>query len=298
MPKAISFGTRAEFDARLPGIYLDIPEAVYHRAPYCSKSGMQKALDESPAAVIYDRENPTAKTEATKQGNLIHTYVLREEDFSINYALFSGERRSNDKKAEWAELCEEYGENFVVRDKDYDVAVQTRERLLERPFSRQILTWPGALFEVTVLWFHEPTGLLCKSRLDIVLPTGEGWLIVDLKTARSAVKSKFSRQIAEYRYDAQAAMYIQALVYHGINVVGFGFLPVEKKGRLASAYYLITQSAIEAAWEDLQRGFDLWLRCEKSGEWPDHPEEFVTIDVPNFRTWEIRNNLSGEDEDE
>ena len=282
----IEFGTRLDFERGVPGIYRNIPESVYHKAPYCSGSQMQLMDEDCPEAVQYNREHPSVKSDATKLGALIHAYMLRPDDFSLNYAVFAGERRSNVKKEEWADLVSSYGDNYVVREKDVATAKEMQEALMSRPFARKLFEAPGER-ELSILWIHKPTGLLVKCRYDIL--THEGPMILDVKSSRGASRVSFKKSVGNYKYDCQAAIYLKAAEYHGLDVANIGFIPVEKKGRYASAYYLLTDTAIENGWLALQPMFDRWSVCQKSGIWSGHPERFQTLDVDNWRTYQILN---------
>lgn len=75
-----------------PGIYWNLPAAIYHDAPGLSNSGM-KSLDISPYrywqdSVRPDRE-PRTETPAMKLGTALHTAVLEEATFNDRYGTFA-----------------------------------------------------------------------------------------------------------------------------------------------------------------------------------------------------------------
>lgn len=295
----INFGTLAEFQAGKPGIYNNIPERIYHALRVASHSGAQKNHTSCPADVIDDWEDPLPKTDALKFGGLLHAYILEPEEYERNYKIFRGDLRSNAKKAEYAELVIEYGENYIAQEKHVLLCEQIREQLMDRTFARFLLEEAEGYTELTILWEFED--ILVKSRLDRVItdpvitdPIG-GVLVTDLKSTTDASEDGFAKSSAEFHYDTQAPTYREALAYHGIHAGQVGFIMVEKKPRFRSGYYTVPAETMADGWRTMQillRKFDANL---KAGVWPAHPEEFKEVDVRGWRKNEVRRLLESEE---
>lgn len=289
MLPSITFGTRAEFDDLVPGVYRNIPERAYHDVPIhvASKSRLWTLDEKNPRRVVHGYENrDQPKTPATKLGNAAHAYILEPDEYDRNYGVFRGDLRTNAAKARYAEMVLQYGENYVIRTNDLVTCEAMREACMDHADARDYLEQDGER-ELTILWIHEETGLLVKSRIDIY-PFRDR-LVVDLKTAKEAHRSGFKKAIGSYGYDEQAACYMKACQSVGLEARGTVFIAVEKEPPYDVYSWQLAGAAITDGWTNLQHKFAAYAECVNSGKWPGPPGRTQLIDVPHWRTQQIHN---------
>lgn len=123
--------------------------------------------------------------------------------------------------------------------------------------------------EVTVLGRIE--GIPFKARLDCVLVNPR--IVIDYKTVTSAAPDDFISQAANFRYDVQAALYldlIEAATRDKPRKVNtpwrFIFVAVEKKPPYAVATYLVDEWMGNAR-ITYQRDIETFLKCKESENW-------------------------------
>lgn len=63
------------------------------------------------------------------------------------------------------------------------------------------------LTEHSITFTDASTGLRCKQRRDIVVPSSTNALVIDIKTAEDPSETAFMKAMAKYNYDTQAAFY-------------------------------------------------------------------------------------------
>lgn len=284
----IQFGSRADFNAGKPGIYRDIPERVYHARLAFSKSIGSSILEGTPESALFKHGHPGAKSADTKFGNVAHAIALRPDDVEHNYAIFVGDRRSTAKKAEWDELVMLYGENYVVREADYQKAVDLVDEVRKKRGLFRKITKPreGRYFELTLLWLED--GVLCKGRLDIYDSATQ--MIFDPKFVKggAATPSGFQKHTGNFGYDAQGAWYLRGCAAVGLPVKTIVFVPVEKVEPFTTGYYDFDAESLEGGLEWLWPAFETFKECSTSGRWPGLPDKIVRIQTSYYRKNAIR----------
>ncbi len=140
----------------------------------------------------------------------------------------------------------------------------------------------AGLAEPSCLFTDAATGLVCKLRADLVVPTPGRYTIVDFKSTMAADWDHFALQCAVFDYDRQAAFYLDALAADRFLLVGvqkqapFHVFPVEVTpmmiaegrakyralltvlvpGREAEAFPFLDAAAVRAAVQTLGFGPD------------------------------------------
>ncbi len=93
------------------------------------------------------------------------------------------------------------------------------------PLFCQLLT--AGLAEEPHFWFDGPTGLPCKSRIDLRIP--DCGLIVDVKTTSARSQAEFVSNCYRYDYDRQAAYYLDGCQQAGESADRFLILGIQKQ---------------------------------------------------------------------
>lgn len=147
-------------------------------------------------------------------------------------------------------------------------------------FAVQLLD--GKLSQPTVCWKDRFHGVDCKARLDLLTQLGNRRVAVDLKTARAPGAADFSRAAANFRYDLQAAHYLE-----GGRATGqydgdvFFFIVVGNTAPHECFVYQADDGFIAngTAWRD--HAMQLYAQARRANEWPGKPE-FATLSLPRW----------------
>lgn len=230
-----------------PGIYFDLPEAIYHADNAIGSTGI-KRLKRSAADFWYHSAlNPSRPsvepTPAQGFGRAIHKHTLEGEDkfleryerapdpegllttdadiseWLIAHGVNKSPRTKSEKiiqaigidpqvriLAEIERRAAEAGRQILKRQ-DFDRIVQASNLITQNP--HLATAFSNGHPEVSVFW-DRPDGVRCKARFDYLKPRGIG----DLKSTRNPLGLDFvdncRRALANYRYDIQAAHYLEA----------------------------------------------------------------------------------------
>ena len=258
-----------------------MPDPEYRAAAGISQSALKAILD-SPARYLWERDNPTFK-DAYDFGHVVHGRILGVGE-PVARLDFTDRRTKAYKEAEAAARAA--GETPMLAA-TYDEAVACAEAALAHPLAGPILTAPGES-EASLFWTDERTGIPCKGRLDKLVVTGdEQHFIVDVKTtATSAAPSAFAASAAKYGYHIQAAFYSDG--YEQITGARPTFLHVviETKPPYLTSVVQLDDEAIDIGRARYQDALDIYQRCVETGEWPGYTDVIAsTISLPRWATY-------------
>jgi exodeoxyribonuclease VIII len=128
------------------------------------------------------------------------------------------------------------------------------------------------------LFANGEDGVLRKARID-ALPEG-GNVIVDIKSCQSADPDLMAKSVASYRYDVQAAYYLDLCQLLGLDKTEFLFVCVEKQPPYAVAVYALDQQAIEWGRKQYQRDLAAVKHCMAEDHWPSFTTDITTLGLP------------------
>jgi len=191
------------------GIFVGLDEELYHSVPNLGSSNL-KTLLQSPSEYWWesylnperdeDRDSP-----ALKFGSAMHTRILLGEEFFNSLYVRrpdSVERMTAAIKADLAPNGE-----TILSGADYDRICKTGEVIAADPNLQD--AFDEGVPELSVFWTDE-SRIPLKARFDYFKYFGIG----DLKTAANTYRRPFRevclRAIETYRYDMQAAHYLDA----------------------------------------------------------------------------------------
>ena len=245
----------------VPGqVYDDIPNAAYHRGPGLSSSNL-KALARSPLHYRTAKDHPKAPTAEMALGTALHTLILEPDTFEATYAALPAdapkrptERQLNAKKpgpatlaaiTYWAQWDADHAGQTLVdtrpgddpfwKPSDWDRIHYMRDAIMAHPVAALFLQ--SFVPELSMYWL-EPTRVpldegdvehpqLAKARFDIIDQAHN--LGVDIKTARDASYSGFTRAVVEYGYHISRQWYMRGQRTCGLDLQEFVFIVVEKE---------------------------------------------------------------------
>lgn len=263
------------------GIYENMPFAEYAAIDAVNAS-LLKAADRSMAHAKAYLDGHRKSSEALSFGAAYHCYLLEPERFEREYVVIDKANRATTAgKAAWATAVERAGgnEDRVVWTETAATFAEMRRALLRANRKRDLTSARGS-YEVTAVWTDGPTGLLCKARLDKIVPAWS--VILDLKKCEDARPHAFNAAVARYRYHLQAAFYMDGLETLRGERFDFAFLAQEDEAPFESAIYTVTNgdAAHDAGRAAYRQLINHVAQCRASGEWPGYPNEPEEIVLP------------------
>jgi PDDEXK-like domain of unknown function (DUF3799) len=194
------------------GVYFDLDEDEYHADPALGSTDLRRLLASGPDYWWGSPLNPNAperkSTPAQEFGRALHKLVLEgKQAFSVRYVRRPDDLARLDAKAK-AQLCPN-GETVIDGDA-FDRIKISGELIAKNP--DLAAAFEGGVPEVSVFWeqtLDDGSVVRCKARFDYLKIRGVG----DLKSIRNYMGRPFAeactRSIVEYRYDVQAAHYLE-----------------------------------------------------------------------------------------
>lgn len=211
-------------------IATSMANAEYHARPEISSSGVKDFMH-SPLTYWNKHLNPAyakaGDSDALRLGTLFHTYLLEPELFADS--VFSlGDSEFNDFRTkagcDWRDANIAAGKLLLTPD-DFDALKAMRRAVRCHRAAAALLDAPGAV-ENSVFATEPDSGVRCRVRPDYWLQTDR--IVLDVKTAHDASPDNFAKQIANFRYDVSAAMYLDLCSMTDHPAEQFVWLVVEK----------------------------------------------------------------------
>lgn len=280
----------------MPVIVPDMTNADYHRKPSMSSGGIRRIL-KTPAHYRAWRAAPPEATPAMQFGTSIHTAVLEPDRWGETIQEIPGDapdRRSNAGRLWWERFYAAAGSRILLTHEQASRINAIRCAVVNTAAADVYLR--GGHVENSLFWHQTARSKTfeCRARPDFM--TQDFGVVVDLKSAADASKEAFKRALWNYRYDIQAAWYLDG-VYACTGVMPHSYLwcVVEPDPPHAVAWYRAEQRPLEIARIDIERGKNTYARCLETGEWPGYPDSIQPIDAPR---WAAANVDPEEQDDE
>lgn len=302
-----------------PGVYPNLPIEQYWQIDAVNHSTLSK-FDPTPAHAFEAMRHPEKPAKVQDLGHLAHVAILEPKLFerlyvcfdewlktpsgSIALEAFTAVRKNRLEKGEIKKGLDAYDRNTLEgkamhRAFEADTAGRLpislndtytirgmSSALRNNSITSAFLT--GGQREVTIVWRDEETGLLCKSRLDLINVFMGQSFICDLKTAMDAESRSFARACAKFNYDSQAAMYragVNALAKH-IKALDrswrFVHLVVEASRPYGVAVYELNDAAMGTGELKWRAWLKTYAECTSSGKWPCYPEGITPLALPRY----------------
>ena len=262
---------------------LHLAATEYHAHPAVGHSGLVRLM-RSPAHFKWMQDNPPEPTPAMQFGTAFHTAILEPERFAETYTVSPKfDRRTKDGK-EAATLWESQNAGKTpLSDEQMRALALMAHQVNGHTGASRCLSEGQA--EMSVFWTDQETGITCKCRPDFLIMDGEDIQgIVDLKTCCDAGADAFSRSMASFGYDVQAAFYTDGLRALTGMTLPFYFVAVEKDGPFAVAAYQASDEVIEVGRAKYRAALQLLNWCREKDQWPAYQPggEIETIRLPGW----------------
>ena len=252
---------------------LSLPEAQYRAAEGISKSALDYiAPPRTPAhyKAYIDGLLRVETTPAMKLGQIIHRAILEPDALEVAVKP-EGLNLATKEGREWKAA---QSKTIITQD-EYETIKGMRDAVRLHPAVKRVLA--NAKTEVS-LFANGEDGVLRKARIDALPESGN--VIVDVKSCQSAAPEAMSKSMAAYRYDVQAAYYLDICKLLGIEKSEFLLVCVEKTPPYAVAVYAVCQDAVAWGRKQYQSDLALLRHCEAEDSWPSFTQDITTLALP------------------
>lgn len=221
-------------------------------------------------------------------GTLCHTGRLEPMQLALRYAVMprfeddsanvtaKGDRPKSPRstgyyKDKVAEFEAANRDKDIVSQAEFDRMLGLCQAVQSDPTAAAWFNSPGDT-EVSLAWHDPDTGLLCKARLDKVVP---GERIVDLKTTVDG--GKFEKSIVHYGYHRQAAHYQLGWGVLTGERLPFCFVAVESAEPFCVRAAPLSQEAVDVGRRECEALLAGIAEAGRTGVWPgyDSPSAWV-----------------------
>jgi len=232
----------------LDGEIKKMPDWKYHgNDTHLSSSQLKYALKDMNKFNSYVNEGMNRfDTPALTFGRASHTFILEQDDFVRNYAIFDDSmdmRLKASKEAKKAfDIEAKKGKKEVIKKSDYTKIQHMFMNISNYSPASELLG--GGEAEVSYFYRQKEFGLDLKVRPDYI--NHDKKYIVDFKTSRDASFASFSRDFKwNFNYDLSAAMYLDGLKHHTNNDYEYYFVVVEKEEPYSVAAYKLSDESYQ-----------------------------------------------------
>lgn len=252
-----------DFPYPLNTLIYDLPEEDYHKADAVSRSYLKK-LNVSPA----EAKVPQDDTASTGLGKACHLLVLEGQDKFDDLIIEASTKTAGVK---FQELATANPDKTVVVLGGRQQASEAVAGMMNHPEVNRILSAPDVATEVSIFWLDEETGLICKARIDFMVPSMS--ILGDLKFVQkgAANERKFRYMIRDYGYDLQAPWYTEAVAKATGQVYEhFLFFVAETENPNMTGVFEMDRDWMgDMHWQNHEL-LRLEAECRKLGIWPNY----------------------------
>ncbi|HHK43020.1 MAG TPA: hypothetical protein ENJ50_11420 [Planctomycetaceae bacterium] len=284
-----------------PGVYYDVPFEDYKEWDAMNHSTLKHGL-RSMAHLKACLDDPPEPSKAMRLGSLVHAAALEPLEMLNRYIALppfendirrpDGTEYANVKatkayKDSVADFMDEHPDKTVITQEEFDVlkgvcaALQANKRCRDWLFA-------GGQTELSMVWEDPDTGVLCKGRIDKLLPG----LIVDIKTTSDAMR--FESQIAKLAYHQQMAFYRDGLMLASGEECQAAIVAIESAAPFGIRAAIVADDAINWGRESYRRLLREYAACRAANEWPNyespdywHLPSWATADAINDEIVEL-----------
>jgi exodeoxyribonuclease VIII len=284
------------------GIFPDEPVEIYYqrRLDEANSTGLKIIDGRSPAHFKYWVENPDDEHETPAKlfGKAFHGSLLEPDEFTRTYAVLPEDAPARPTKAMlnagkpsanslarqdwWREWEAKNGARVVLPAADYDRAQRMGDTVRAHPIAAGLIV--GGDREATLRWLDADTGMKCKARIDNLIRKE---FMVDAKSCIDASPEGFARAAASYRYDAQAAHYMDGARECAEAVDYYIVLAVESEPPYVCVPYFFGPVEEQRGWALRQRAIRKQAECLRTGQWPGYADTLTQLTFPTWAHYGI-----------
>lgn len=263
-------------------LVLDMSHDDYLAAPEVSRSGLLDLL-QSPQhfwhknlSGLSDRK----ETSALKIGTAFHCLLLEPHLFNDKVVVWSGAPRNTKAgKEEYAEVEANAGDRAIIKQSEFEELKLMAKSIKDQPAAGKLINSAGKV-EASFFYHDQTHDVMAKARPDFWREDG---IVIDLKTTADASENEFQKSIANYGYDVQAFMQMEAVErVTGVRPQAFVFIVVEKTPPYACAFYQADADLLRCGEYRYHMLMEKYASCLKSGKWPGYGSLVRPIGPPEW----------------
>ena len=276
-------------------------EEYHNDTSRVSKSGLDK-LDQSAAhyyaAYLDPNRERRDETAAMFEGTALHTAILERNEFNKRYILLPKNapsmdclRHRNAAKPSpdtlknikwWDEFNVQRKDRLIIKNDLYNEVQKISDSVFRHPAANWLLS-NKATVEGYIQWDDIETGVPCKCRPDFdITDKNSPPLFVDLKSTINASPDGFSKSVVNYRYDIQAAFYLDGAAANFKPRDGFIFIAVEKEPPYAVGVYNLPDEMLQVAHARYIENLNTYKKAKETGIWPAYADQVLDIKIPKY----------------
>lgn len=242
----------------------------------------------SPLLYEHRRKHGRPDGDTLRMGRTAHTALLEPTRFRDMYAVWEGARRAGQ---EWQAFKVEHAGRTVVTRAQLDQALEIAAAVRRHPVASRLLQQGRP--EVSIVWTHDRTGLLCKVRLD--------WLtddpFVELKTCRDPAPGPFAAQFVRLGYHLQTSMYRSAIIEAGLGERPVKVIAAQNVPPFDVVVYDVPIDALVIGEQAYESALDKVAACRRAKSWPGiAPDAEMELRLPAWAVpqWDDELTMGGE----
>jgi len=227
-------------------------------------------IHDSPEKFRWAMDHPEEEepTPALVFGQAAHKLLLEPNEFTEEFAVAPDgiDRRTKDGKAAWASFLESNAGKTVIDRDTFNQILAMREKAMSNPTVAKLMSGRK---EVPYFWTDPDTGILCKVKLDCLTYLDDIPVVVDYKTAKSAAMHDFQRDVYQFGYHLQAAMYTEA-VMRCLKLTErpmFAFVTQEKQAPFSVNVITVPEDVMNYGLDTFRELLGIYKACDESGNW-------------------------------
>ena len=271
-----------------PGVYDDMPDAIYHSDPTpdgsLSRSGAREILPpKTPAHFAWWRENGRAPKRVFDFGHVAHARALgRGLDVAVVDADdWKLKKHQEERKAAYAD-----GKAPILRHESDTIDAMVAALRADKR-AAPLFDLDRVKVEQSLFWTHARTKTMCRSRPDILLRTSRGdYIAADYKTAEHADAEAFGKSSADYGYHLQEWFTLEGLRALGLDEAPRMVWVVQEK-RPPHLVNVVQLTAKASSYGRLkgEQAVTIYARCQAEGRWPGYGPGIELADLPGWVTY-------------
>lgn len=264
------------------GIHFGVEFADYLGWNAISNSALSAA---ARSMAHYRARMPVEETPAMRLGSLVHAGQLEPLRVAERYVVMpafehdvrtdTGDIPTNPKntkayREKVAEFRRVNSGKVVVTQSEYDAMIAIVGSIRNHKRAAALLS--DAVYEISICWVDDDSGLVCKGRIDCW--QSERRVISDLKT--TADVGRFERQLADRAYYRQLAMYSDGLAKLCGEEQRGALIAVESSPPYCVRAAMLSEDAMEVGRTEYKRLLCEIAAAKESGKWSGYesPDEW------------------------
>jgi hypothetical protein len=258
-----------------PGITPHATFAQYLGAPMWSASDMRAYREGPPARVLWRRSSRSGETPATRLGTAAHCAILEPIRCGATYVCKpEGMTFASREGKAWRD---EHAGRAILSADEFDAVRGIVSAVESKSAAVSVIT--SAMREASLVWQDRTTGAWCKARPDAYDTATR--TLVDLKITRHAGPG-LAREAFRAGWIHQLAHYRSGLTTLGLTVDRCGIVAVSPEAPHWVYLAQIRENDLDMCLLQNVRTLEAMLECSTLDVWPDTPDEWQPLAVPDY----------------